>query len=152
MALTSGRTLNQKGTPAAPHMTLLAPLPVKATVQLYTGGITLWEISSGSLVKALTVANAQSLYRFAGICAKDALGGAANGDTKVEIQRGVFILRNAAGADALVAADLFADVFAVDDEFAANNSAASTRVKIGQFLGFSEDGSGDVIVACGLGL
>jgi hypothetical protein len=150
MALTTGKGLDQKGTPSSPHMTLIGARDVKAGAKIWTGGITFLEISSGTHVPALTVANAPSLYRCAGIAGADGDNTAGqNGDKKIPIERGTFILRNGTGGDALAATHLYGDVYAVDDELVANNNAGGTRVRIGEFLGFDE--SGDPIVAIGLG-
>lgn len=150
MALTQNKALEQKGAPSAPHQTLIGPLDVKGGVHVFTGAALLYEISTGTVLPALTVANAPSLYRFAGFAEseQDNTNG-ANGDKKVMVSRGTYMMRNGTGGEALAATHRFGDCYFIDDEVLSNNNAANTRVRAGEFMGF--DDLGDPIVAAGLG-
>lgn len=151
MALADNKALDQKGTPSSPVMTLLGAHPVKATTQIWCGSITYHEIASACLVPALSAAAVATTHRLAGVSGKAVLGGAANGDKKLDdLQRGTFMFKNATGGDALTEADKFGRVYAIDDEVVARTSNGATRLDIGEFLGF-DPASGDPIVSVGLG-
>ena len=66
-----------------------------------------------------------------GVALQGAVGGGANGDTFVEVQRDCFGFANSAGADEITRADIGKSAFIVDDQTVAKTSATATRARAG---------------------
>lgn len=64
----------------------------------------------------------------------------ADGDARVETKRGTFLLKNSAGADEIVAADIGAPAYVVDAETVAKTSDTNARPKAGMIRNVDASG------------
>jgi hypothetical protein len=64
----------------------------------------------------------------------------SNGAKSVRVKRGVFKFKNSTAGDAIVQADLFKDVYVVDDETVAKTNGTNTRSVAGKCVGIDPDG------------
>lgn len=120
--------------------------PVKAGVTILQGGLVILaagqarpgrEGQGGST--ALKAADAAT-YRAAGIALATVLGGAADGDVKLDVQEGCFNFANSAGVDQITLAHVDQRCFVVDDQTVALTSASDTRCVAGIIKDVDRDG------------
>lgn len=101
--------------------------PVAASTRIYAGSLVALN-ASGDAVPA-TAAVAQRTRGVAQEFVDNSAGAAAA--KRVISRRGVFQLKNSAGADLIARADIGNDCFVVDDETVAKTNATNTRPKAG---------------------
>lgn len=64
----------------------------------------------------------------------------ADGDVQVEVRKGTFRFANSAGADEIVAADIGATCYIVDDQTVAKTDGTATRSAAGTVMDVDADG------------
>ena len=106
--------------------------PVKANATIYAGGIV--SIDGGYAKAAAKEENKPAI----GIALEQVTGGAADGDASVLHVRKAGKFKNAAGGDAVTAAERFTVVYVEDDETVAKTAAG--RSKAGLCLDVDPDG------------
>lgn len=79
------------------------------------------------LAKIADVANC----RVIGMAIESVTGGASDGAERIDVEEGVYLLKNSAGVDALTVAHVDRYCFIVDDETVAATSAGGTRPRAG---------------------
>jgi len=110
-------------------------VPVKANQVIRKG----WLVAADATGFLVVVTTATGLKGM-GIALQDADStGLANGAILCDVQYGVEV-RDNHGADLVVQADLFAKVFAVDNNTVAKTDGTGTRSAAGIFVGFADDG------------
>jgi len=123
MALTKDRnTLRREGENAAGGLV--------AGVTVFGGAIVM-RTSAGFLTKGQTATGLVGV----GCSDEHKVGGAVNGDTRLEYRPGRFLLKNSTSTDAITIADIGKPAYAVDDETVAKTSGTNTR----SIAGFVED-------------
>lgn len=78
-------------------------------------------------------------YRAVGVFLESKTGGAANGDTLINVEEGEFLFKNSAAGDAIAAADIGKPCFIIDDETVAKTNPNSVRAVAGVVKGFEGD-------------
>lgn len=68
-------------------------------------------------------------------------GGAANGDVRIDTDRGTFCFAIGTSTDALTLSDVGADVYVIDDQTVGKTSATNTRPKAGVLEDVTSDGA-----------
>ncbi len=119
--------------------------PVEANTSIFMGGIVALN-AAGNLVPmsvATTqkvVGRAEMLYneQFPGQNAVNNPGAA--GAMLVKARRGIFLLNNAGGGDAIAQANVGGVAFALDDNTAASNDGGATRSAMGRIVGIDISG------------
>lgn len=101
--------------------------PVAANARIHAGALVALN-ATGYAVPA-TAAAAQRT-RGVAQASTDNTGGGDGGKT-VQVRRGLFNLKNSAGADQIARADIGADCYVVDDETVAKTNGAGARPKAG---------------------
>ena len=109
-----------------------------ATAQVYKGTMVSQLAADGGVVATSTALSGKAV----GVAAHAQLGGAAVGDTRVEIETDrVFIFDNAAGPnDVDDTLELFSVVYAEDDHTISDNDQAASLEQAGLFMGREPDG------------
>lgn len=67
-----------------------------------------------------------------GVAQATVVGGAANGDVEIDVERGVYRFANSAAGDAITVADIGNDCFIVDDQTVAKTNGTNTRSVAGR--------------------
>lgn len=121
-------------------------LPVAANAQIFIGGLVIAAAGyaragregqgADNAAKAVDAAT----YRAAGIALADVLGGAANGDKRVDVQEGVHLFKNSAGGDEITQAHIGKRCYIVDDQTVALTSPNNTRAAAGTIEEVGLDG------------
>jgi hypothetical protein len=88
------------------------------------------------MAKIADVANC----RVVGMFLASVTGGAGDGDETVQVDEGIFLLKNSAGVDAVTVADVDRYCFVIDDETVAGNAASGTRPRAGVVREVSTEG------------
>jgi hypothetical protein len=88
------------------------------------------------IAKLADVANC----RVVGMALASVTGGATDGAVTLDVEEGIYLLKNSAGVDAITVADLERYCFVVDDETVAGNSAGGTRPRAGIVREVSSEG------------
>jgi hypothetical protein len=115
-------------------------LPVKAASQLYRGCMVV-SLAGVAIAARAAVSRAElSTMMVVGVAEDSALGGAADGDVRVQIRRGVFQFANSAGGDALTEGDVGQPCFAVDDQTVAKTVGGGARAIAGEVVEVDADG------------
>lgn len=92
-------------------------LPVKAGSRIYRGCMVMRAGSMTVAARAAATRAELDSFLVSGLAVDSAIGGEADGDVRVEIERGnVYRLANSAGADEITAADIGELCFVVDDQ------------------------------------
>lgn len=109
-------------------------LPVKATAQIYQGGMV--AMLAGVLIaaRAATTRAELSGLRIVGVADVDVLGGAVDGDKRLDVSKGVFRFANSGGGDAITASDVDSYCFAVDDQTVAKTIGGGARALAGRII------------------
>jgi hypothetical protein len=138
-ALTGSRDTPRYGNTNLPE---LLKVPMKAAAKGYQGGVACVD-ATGYCVPGATALNLKTL----GIFRADVDNTAgANGGKTAEVRRGAFLFDNSAAGDLIAQADMYADVYLVDDHTVAKTNGGGTRSVAGRVIGF--EGS-QVIVELG---
>lgn len=139
MALTSARkTQRREGVQGA--------APVLALAAIHEGGLVALKAGNALAARAGTGADAAAQaaeiadHVVVGIAEQSVTGGAANGDERVPFRAGCFLLKNAAGGDAITRADIGKPAYAVDDETVSDGHAVNTRPKAGTIVDVEDAG------------
>lgn len=130
--------------------TLVAP--VKATAQIWAGSLV--ALIAGIAVAGRAAANAAELatMEIAGVASDDVLGGVADGDTSVTVERDyVWPFSNSTAGDAITRADIGQRAFLVDDQTVAKTIGNGRRPIAGTIVDVDASGVW-VRPASGLGL
>lgn len=115
-------------------------LPVKALSQLYRGCLAM-SLAGVAVAARAAVSRAElDTIRVIGLAEDSALGGAADGDVRVDIEKGVFRLANSAAGDALAVADIGKFCFVVDDQTVAKTIGGGARPIAGRVVDVDSDG------------
>lgn len=119
-------------------------LPVKAATKIFKGALVAIDSSGNAMPAGLLAAGT---VRVVGVAAHtvDNSAGAA-GALKVEVSVGVHRFANH-GADAVVAADVLADCYVLDDQTVAKTHATNTRAVAGKVQMVESDGTVRVFIA-----
>ena len=105
----------------------LTPAPKAPAVRIYGGAIVCANAAGVAVPGA-----ADAALRFLGVAESEAI----SGERTVHVRRNVdFLLRSAAGADAVTAAGLGRPCWIVDDEFVAGSDGGGTRPAAGIVTG-----------------
>lgn len=102
--------------------------PVKASAQIWQGGLV--ALLAGQAIAARVAANAAELatLKVVGVASSDVLGGAADGDVRVPVERAeAYRFANSAAGDAITAADIDQPCFLVDDQTVAKTIGNGRR-------------------------
>ena len=138
-ALTQSRDTVRYGDATLPQ---LLKVPLKAGAKVFQGGIVCVD-ATGYGVAGATALNLKTL----GVARADLDNTAgANGAKVAEVRRGPHAFNNSAAGDAITQADMYADVYLVDDNTVAKTNGGGTRSVAGRVIGF--EGS-QVIVELG---
>lgn len=115
-------------------------LPVKATAQIYRGGLV--ALLAGVALAAGPAASRAEANELVviGLAADSALGGASDGDVRVEVEKGVFQLANSAGADEIGVEHIGRYVYAADDQTVALTNGGGMRPIAGTVEDVDEGG------------
>lgn len=119
----------------------LINVPVKAASQIWQGGMVC--LVAGVAVAGRIAATRAELSTMLvlGVARADALGGAADGDTRLEVDRGdLYRFANSAAGDALTAADIGQLCFLVDDQTVAKTIGGGARPIAGEVADVDADG------------
>lgn len=138
-AQTASRTAPQTGD--APLVSLLS-VPMKAATKAFAGGLAVSDAGYAAPGRTATGLIALGVFR------KDvdnSAGGA--GAVSADIERGAFPFHNSSAGDAIAQADLYQDVYIVDDNTVAKTDGSGTRSKAGRAIGFLDNGQ--VVVEVG---
>lgn len=119
-------------------------LPMKAASTAYKGGMVAIDSSGNAMAAGLLAGGTVRVVGVASATANNS-GGAA-GAIKVEAKVGVFRFANH-GADLVVAADVGADCYVVDDQTVAKTSGTNTRAVAGKVQSVESDGTVRVFIA-----
>lgn len=131
MALTADRLTPQMGTEPIPSV---LSLPVAASTLIYAGALVAVN-ASGYAVPASTPAAGAAHLQVVGRAEKQADNSAGSaGAISVTVQQGVFRWKNSSSTNAIVAADVGRDCFAVDDETVARTSNLGARSHAGRVM------------------
>lgn len=110
-------------------------LAVKAGAQIYRGGIVVAIAGIAVAGRAATTRAELLTMLVQGLAVDSALGGAADGDVRVEIEKGdVYCLANAGGGDALTIADIDQLCFVVDDQTVGKTTGGGLRPIAGKVV------------------
>lgn len=131
MALSASRSTPRRGHP----IPVLINAPMKAATQGYKGGIACTD-ASGYFVPGAT----STTLRCMGVFMEDKLGGASNGDTRTNVETGIFKFKNSSAGDAIAQSEVGLDCYIVDDETVAKTSGTNTRSIAGKVLEVESDG------------
>lgn len=114
--------------------------PVKAGAQIYRGGLA--ASVAGVLIAARAATSRAELdgLRIVGLAVDSAVGGGADGDVRLDADRGIFQLANGAGADALTFADIDSLCFAIDDQTVGKTTGGGARAIAGKVVDVDADG------------
>lgn len=105
-------------------------LPVKATHKIFGGALVLAD-STGHARKGATATGLRGIGRAAALA--DNTSG-ADGDIKVDVDRGIFRWANSAGGDEITQADIGSTCYVVDDQTVAKTDGTGTRSPAGQVV------------------
>lgn len=112
-------------------------LPVLALASISLGAMVVFNGTASD--QASTEADRDD-FTVRGVAEETVTGGANDGDVTVQVRRGTFLFKNAAGADEITLADLGGQAFALDGDTVAKTSATNTRAIAG--IIFDVDASG----------
>jgi len=101
--------------------------PVKSATKIYAGALVCID-SSGRAVPGTTATGLVAVGRAPSLVDNSA---GADGDLRIEVERGIFRFDNSAAGDAIAVTDIGATVYVVDDHTVAKTSATSTRSAAG---------------------
>lgn len=109
-------------------------LPVKATSQIWQGGIV--ALLAGVAIAGRAAATYAELatLRIVGVADHDVLGGASNGVETVTVSRAIARFDNSAAGDAIAVADIGAPCFLVDDQTVAKTVGTGLRPIAGKII------------------
>lgn len=117
-------------------------LPVKATTQLYQGGMIAQ--SSGACIQATASGSTAGVI---GVCENDALGGASDGSVRVALLTDQeFIMANDTSNPVSDSTAYGAILYAVDDHTVGTSSVSSSLPVAGRYAGFEDDGAVRVFI------
>lgn len=125
---------------SAKRTATILSVPLKATSQIYQGGMVALLAGVAIAARAAVSRTEQNAMVIAGVARADALGGASDGLVKGELEKGVMLFANSAGVDAIALADVNSTVFAVDDQTVAKTVGAGLRLIAGRVVDVSTDG------------
>jgi len=139
MALTQGRKTQERD---GKHFSF----GVKANAVIHQGGLVM--LAAGLAIAARSGQGADqaaqqadaATLKVVGIAEEGQTGTAVDGEARVPVKRGTFLFKNSGGGDAITAADIEADCYAVDDETVAKTSNTNTRAKAGTIVDVESDG------------
>lgn len=116
-------------------------LAVKAAKQIYRGAMVVAIAGIAEAARAATTRAELLTMMVQGLAVDSALGGAADGDVRVEIERGdVYCLANGAGGDALTIADVDQLCFVIDDQTVGKTSGGGIRPIAGKVTDVDSSG------------
>jgi hypothetical protein len=116
-------------------------LPVKAVSQVYRGCLVMLLAGVAVAARAATTRAELDTIRVVGLAEDSALGGAADGDVRLDVEKGVFCLANsAAGADLLAVTDIGKLCFVVDDQTVGKTVGGGARPIAGLVVDVDADG------------
>lgn len=126
---------------------LPGPVPLAANVVLYKGAMVAADTSGNARPARSVAANSDVTIGFS--MSRVSNSGGSAGDVSTDgIRQGVIEVNND-GSDPVGAANLFRNVYAVDDQTVSAGSNGSTRVVAGKLMGFDAD-SGKPLVKVGV--
>jgi len=113
---------------------------VKAGSQIYRGGMVV--LLAGFAIAARIAASRAELETMvvAGVAVDSALGGAGDGDVRIDIEKDVFCFANSAAGDAITAADIGRDCYAADDQTVAKTNGGGVRPVAGKIVDVDAQG------------
>lgn len=109
-------------------------LAVNAASQIYRGCLVMAVAGIAEPARAAATRAELDTIIVMGLAVDSVLGGASDGDTRVEIERGVFCLANSGGGDAITIADIDAYCFAADDQTVAKTTGGGVRPIAGKVV------------------
>ena len=120
---------------------------VEASTTIY-GGAIVAKNTSGNMVPV----SADTTLIVVGQCDRQVVNSGAAGVQKVLVRRGAFYYNCGTAGDALTKADLFAIVYAIDDNTVGKTNGGATRCKAGILMDVRADGKVAVLLGVmGLG-
>lgn len=114
--------------------------PVKATSQIWRGGIAALLAGKAIAGRAATTYAELATLRIAGVANHDVLGGAADGDQVVSLDQLVAQFANSASGDEITASDIGNVCFLVDDQTVAKTVGTGLRPIAGRIVDVDADG------------
>lgn len=108
--------------------------PMAALAVVFQGGLVMLKAGLAQRASAQADAASAATCRVVGVARKGSTGGATDGLARAEVERGVFLFKNSAAADALTLSDMGAQVFVVDDETVAKTSNSNMRPAAGTVI------------------
>jgi hypothetical protein len=125
------------------HVERIHSLPLKATTQVYAGGIAMIDAGygrpGGTALNLIAVGRwAQTVNNTGSAGAKEALA-----------EEGTFLWDNSSAGDLITQADLFKDCYVVDDQTVAKTDGTGTRSRAGKIHKVTAEG---VYVRMGVGI
>lgn len=125
-ALTQDRAVEEISSPSQRQFGLKAGVVAfQGAIAVLTGGFAKPGVTGVSLVSV-------------GVFEEPATGGASDGDVKAKIKRGCFKMKNAAGADAVLASHVKSDCYVMDDQTVTITAAG--RSVAGKVYALADDG------------
>lgn len=115
-------------------------LAVKAAAQIWQGGIVATLAGVAIAGRAATTYAELATLRVQGLARHDVLGGAADGDERVEVDTVIALFANSAADDAIAAADIGQPAFLVDDQTVAKTVGAGLRPIAGRIVDVDSSG------------
>lgn len=115
--------------------------PVKAASQIWQNGLVVLLAGQAIAGRAGVDATEAGTMKCVGVAAESVLGGASNGDKKIDVDRGCFLFAIGTAGDALTLSDVEADVYVIDDQTVGKTSATNTRCKAGVLKDVTSEGA-----------
>lgn len=115
-------------------------LAVNALSQIYRGCLVVAVAGIAEPARAATTRAELDTMLVVGLAVDSALGGAVDGDVRVEVESGIFCLANSAAGDAITIADIGALCFAADDQTVAKTIGGGMRPIAGEIVDVDSSG------------
>lgn len=115
--------------------------PVKAASQIFQNGLVALLVGKAIAARAGVDAAEAATMKVVGIANTSVLGGAADGDVKVETDSGLFCFKIGAAGDALTLSDVENDVYVIDDQTVGKTHAVNTRPRAGVLKDVTSEGA-----------
>lgn len=115
--------------------------PVKATSQIWQNGLVALIAGKAIAARAGVDSTEAATIKVVGLAANSVLGGAADGDQRIDTDEGVFPFAIGTAGDALTLSDVGADVYVIDDQTVGKTHATNTRPKAGVLKDVTSEGA-----------
>lgn len=117
-----------------------ANLAVKANAAIFRGGLVVALAGVAIAARAATTRAELETMQVVGLAKDSVVGGGADGDVRLQVEKGVFHLANSGGGDAITIADVEKLCFAADDQTVAKTSGGGTRPIAGRIVDVDAEG------------